>query len=65
MTSATADFVAEAKATEKGKAAEARGAAKTRVQFDLSPRAMKLLMELKDKTDAASYGEVVKNALKL
>ena len=42
-----------------------RGIAKTRVQFDLSPRAMKLLSELKDKTEAASYAEVFKNALKL
>jgi hypothetical protein len=38
---------------------------KTRVQVDLSPRAMALLAELKQKTDAASYTEVLKNALKL
>lgn len=38
---------------------------KTRVQFDLSPRAMALLVELKDKTDAATYAEVVRNAMKL
>ena len=43
----------------------ARSTAKSRVQFDLSPRAMKLLVDLKDKTEAASYAEVFKNALKL
>jgi hypothetical protein len=42
-----------------------RAGAKTRVQFDLPPRSMALLTELKDKTDAASYAEVFKNALKL
>lgn len=36
-----------------------------RVQLDLSPRAMDLLKDLKDKTDAASYAEVFKNAMKL
>ncbi len=45
---------------EKGRSNE-----KTRVQFDLPPRAMKILAELKDKTDASSYAEVFKNALKL
>jgi len=38
---------------------------KTRVQFDIPPRSMKILVELKEKTDAASYAEVFKNALKL
>ncbi len=38
---------------------------KSRVQFDLSPRAMALLTELKSKTDAATYAEVFKNAMKL
>jgi hypothetical protein len=42
-----------------------RSAEKTRVQFDLPPRSMKILVELKDKTDAVSYAEVFKNALKL
>ena len=42
-----------------------RSIGKSRVQFDLSPRAMKLLIDLKDKTEAASYAEVFKNALKL
>jgi hypothetical protein len=38
---------------------------KSRVQLDLSARAMAQLAELKDKTDAASYAEVFKNAMKL
>jgi hypothetical protein len=42
-----------------------RAGGKTRVQFDLPPRSMALLTELKEKTDAASYAEVVKSALKL
>lgn len=42
-----------------------RNPEKTRVQFDLPPRSMKILTELKDKTDATSYAEVFKNALKL
>jgi hypothetical protein len=39
--------------------------AKTRVQFDLSPRAVNVLNELKDKTGAGSYAEVIRNAIKL
>ncbi len=35
------------------------------MQLDLSPRAMALLGELKEKTDSASYAEVFKNAMKL
>ncbi len=42
-----------------------RSIAKTRVQLDFSPRAMTLLSELKEKTEAASYAEVIRNALKL
>ncbi len=42
-----------------------RSIGKTRVQFDLPARSMKILGELKDKTDAASYAEVFKNAIKL
>lgn len=38
---------------------------KNRVQFDLAPRSMDRLNVLKVKTEAASYGEVVKNALRL
>ena len=38
---------------------------KNRVQFDLPPRSMERLNALKLKTEAASYAEVVKNALGL
>jgi hypothetical protein len=38
---------------------------KNRVQFDLPPRAMERLNTLKRKTEATSYAEVVKNALRL
>jgi hypothetical protein len=38
---------------------------KTRVQLDLTPRAMAILTELKEKTDASTYAEVIKNAMKL
>jgi hypothetical protein len=36
-----------------------------RVQIDLSPSAMDRLDDLKEKIEAASYAEVMKNALKL
>ncbi|MGH7043743.1 MAG: hypothetical protein ACREFY_16665 [Acetobacteraceae bacterium] len=38
---------------------------RTRVQFDLPPRSIERLNTLKRKTEAASYAEVVKNALRL
>ncbi len=38
---------------------------KTRVQLDLTPRAMALLTELKEKTEASTYVEVIKAAMKL
>jgi hypothetical protein len=38
---------------------------KNRVQFDLAPKSMDRLNILKLKTEAASYAEVVKNALRL
>jgi hypothetical protein len=50
----------EAKATSDN-----RGAVKYRVQLDLPPRSMDRLNALKLKTEAASYAEVVKNALQL
>lgn len=37
----------------------------TRVQFELPEKSMKRLQELKDKTEASSYAEVVKNAIRL
>jgi len=38
---------------------------KQRIQFDFSPEALKRLDDLKEKTDAATKAEVVRNALKL
>lgn len=38
---------------------------KTRVQFDLPPRSVDRLNALRRKTEASSYAEVVKNALRL
>lgn len=38
---------------------------KNRVQLDFPPRAMERLNTLKAKTEASSYAEVVKNALRL
>ena len=37
----------------------------TRVQLEMPPQAMERLQKLKDRTEAASYAEVVKNALRL
>jgi Arc/MetJ-type ribon-helix-helix transcriptional regulator len=37
----------------------------TRVQLELPPQAMERLQSLKDKTEAASYAEVIRNALRL
>ena len=38
---------------------------RNRVQFDLPPRSMDRLNVLKTKTEASSYVEVIKNALRL
>jgi hypothetical protein len=43
----------------------AKGLKKNRVQLDFAPRSMERLNALKAKTEAASYAEVVKNALRL
>ncbi len=37
----------------------------TRVQLEMPPQAMQRLQMLKDKTEAASYAEVLRNALRL
>lgn len=37
----------------------------TRVQLELPDRSMQRLISLKDKTESASYAEVIKNALRL
>jgi hypothetical protein len=39
--------------------------AKQRIQFDFSPDALRRLEELKEKTDASTKAEVVREALKL
>ena len=52
--------------TESGDKADSKPKmSKNRVQFDLAPRSMDRLNGLKLKTEAASYAEVVKNALRL
>ena len=54
-----------AKTRAKDAAAPASKAAKVRVQLDFAPRSMDRLNALKEKTEASSYAEVVKNALNL
>ena len=39
--------------------------ATTRVQLEMPPQAMERLQKLKDRTEAASYAEVIRNALRL
>lgn len=48
-----------------GMAGEASERTTTRVQLELPPQAMERLQRLKDKTEAASYAEVIRNALRL
>jgi len=54
-----------ARSEAKDQAQEKSKAHKSRVQLDFSPRAMERLNALKAKTEASSYAEVVKNALRL
>lgn len=37
----------------------------TRVQLEMPPQAMERLQRLKEKTEAASYAEVIRNALRV
>ena len=37
----------------------------TRVQLEMPPQAMERLQKLKERTEAASYAEVIRNALRL
>jgi hypothetical protein len=60
LASGAARGEAEDRTQEKGKALK-----KYRVQLDFAPRSMERLNALKLKTEAASYAEVVKNALRL
>ena len=39
--------------------------ATTRVQLEMTPQAMDRLQRLKERTEAASYAEVIRNALRL
>jgi hypothetical protein len=48
-----------------GEEAETGERATTRVQLEMPPQAMERLQKLKDKTEAASYAEVIRNALRL
>jgi len=60
---ATLDFTALHDNAAKPERKKARDV--TRVQLDMPPKAMERLHALKTKTEASSYGEVVRNALKL
>ncbi len=44
---------------------EAGDRATTRVQLEMPPQAMVRLQKMKDRTEAASYAEVIRNALRL
>ncbi|HVW75757.1 MAG TPA: ribbon-helix-helix protein, CopG family [Rhizomicrobium sp.] len=48
-----------------GEEAEASERATTRVQLEMPPQAMERLQKLKDRSEAASYAEVIRNALRL
>ena len=41
------------------------GRTTTRVQLEMPPQAMERLQRLKEKTEAASYAEVIRNALRV
>ena len=58
-------FSPDVPARADDRAAPGQRAPKNRVQFDLAPKSMERLNALKAKTEAASYAEVVKNALRL
>ena len=55
---------AAAQAMEAG-ADEVGGRATTRVQLEMPPQAMERLQRLKEKCEAASYAEVIRNALRV
>ena len=52
-------FRGEATETESGERAT------TRVQLEMPPQAMVRLQKMKDHTEAASYAEVIRNALRV
>jgi hypothetical protein len=49
----------------RGEAVEGEERATTRVQLEMPPQAMERLQKMKDRTEAASYAEVIRNALRL
>ncbi len=59
-----ADFAADAMRAAAD-AMENGGRTTTRVQLEMPPQAMERLTRLKEKTEAASYAEVIRNALRL
>ncbi len=61
----TLTIASDAGATRDRPEAKAEARKKNRVQLDFAPRSMERLNALKAKTEAASYAEVVKNALRL
>jgi Arc/MetJ-type ribon-helix-helix transcriptional regulator len=56
---------AAAQAMDEGADEVAGGRTTTRVQLEMPPQAMERLTRLKEKTEAASYAEVIRNALRL
>ena len=48
-----------------GASSESGERSTTRVQLEMPPQAMERLQRLKDRTEAASYAEVIRNALRL
>jgi hypothetical protein len=65
MTTLTLPRGAAKSGTQEQVQGTARIVKKNRVQLDFAPRSMERLNALKAKTEAASYAEVVKNALRL
>jgi hypothetical protein len=61
----TLTYEAGARHEAKDETKKADKVTKNRVQLDFAPRSMERLNALKAKTEAASYAEVVKNALRL
>lgn len=60
-----AEAIRAAAEAVEGAAAEATGRTTTRVQLEMPPQAMERLQRLKDHIEAASYAEVIRNALRL
>lgn len=49
----------------RGETAEKRDDSTTRIQLDLTPQAMERLNRMKELMEAASYADVIRNALRL